>query len=126
MKYIESNVDLMNQRYAYKDAIDQDDDKSSFNSSSQKKDTYSEVEHEKEVYRLQETLKRMSEDFAQQRKQLEDDCCEQLKQLNATIEKNQQVKQDLEKGIFNRLTSLKSNNLFSSRNRRFNNEIQCT
>ena len=98
MKFIQSNVDIMNRKYSYRDAVDQDEN-SSFDSTKPKKEPIDESDLEKEVYRLQDTLKRMSEDFAQQRKQLEDNCCEQLKQLNQTIEKNQQVKQDLEKGI---------------------------
>lgn len=122
MKFIQSNIDIMNRKYSYRDAVDQDED-SFFDSSKPKKETINESDLEKEVYRLQDTLQRMSEDFAQQRKQLEDNCCEQLKQLNQTIEKNQQVKQDLEKGISMFSKSIEIQSVLFLRNYQFNKEI---
>lgn len=99
----------MNEKYAtnkkeisvVKDVID--DDKYDFTRSDEnnvrKKGLIDEADLQNEVYRLQNTLKQMSEDFACQRKQLEDDCCAQLKKLNEDTEKTQRLQQDLEQGL---------------------------
>jgi hypothetical protein len=112
MKYLESNIEIMNKKYSsnkqrssiIKDAIDDDDhdftapknnvDKKNLST----KEPISEIDLQNEVYRLQNALKNMNEDFAIKRKQLEDDCCEQLKQLNENADKTQSLQQDLEQG----------------------------
>jgi hypothetical protein len=112
MKCIPSNIEIMNKKYSsnkqqtviIKDAID--DDNHDFNKSRDysepnnliKKEYISEIDLESEVYRLQNTLKKMNEDFSLQRKKLEDDCCEQLKNLNENADKTHRLQQDLEKG----------------------------
>ena len=58
----------------------------------------SEIELENESNRLQNVLKQIIEDFSIKRKQLEDDCCEQLQQLNADANKAHRLQQDLEHG----------------------------
>ena len=110
MKYIPSNVELTNVRYSskkllVKDAIDDDNynsvisgDRLSRNQSVTK-EPISEIDLENEVYRLQEVFKKLNEDFACKRKQLEDDCCEQLKTLNQNDDKTHRSQQDLEQGI---------------------------
>jgi len=112
MKYIPSNIEIMNKKYSstkkekviIKDAIDDDSfdfTKSRENfekNSSLKRERISEIDLENEVYRLQNTLRKMNEDFEFQRKQLEDDCCEQLKRLNENADKTYRLQQDLEQG----------------------------
>ena len=69
-------------------------------------DTYecwTEMDLEKEFQRLQIVMKQMNEDFLLQRKELEDHCCEQLKELNDRSHKTSRLQQDLEKGISPRL-----------------------
>ncbi|CAF3192536.1 unnamed protein product, partial [Rotaria sp. Silwood2] len=61
-----------------------------------KNDLISEHDLEKEVYRLQNHFKQIIEDFNIKRKQLEDDCCEQLRKLNENANKTHQLQQDLE------------------------------
>jgi molecular chaperone DnaK (HSP70) len=112
MKFIPSNIEIMNKKYSsnkeqsiiIKDAID--DDNHDFTISRNnleknppiKKEHISEIDLENEVYRLQDTLKKLNENFAFQRKQLEDDCCEQLKELNQSADQIHHLQQDLEQG----------------------------
>ncbi len=112
MKYLPSNIEIMNKKYSsnkqrssiIKDAIDDDNyDFTTHGNNVEKKnllmkEPISEIDLQNEVYRLQNALKRMNEDFAIRRKQLEDDCCEQLKQLNENADKTQSLQQDLEQG----------------------------
>ena len=89
-----------------RDAIDMPDDDESFqfeqnespalfNQSSRR---LSDLELETEVNRLQRMLKQINEDFVNQRKQLEEDCCQELKQLNVNADRTHRLQQDLEKG----------------------------
>jgi hypothetical protein len=105
MKFIPSNIELMNKKYSsnkrqttiVKDAID--DNNHEFIKSSKsinKREPINEMDLEKEVYRLQNYLKKMNEDFALQQRRLEDDCCEQLKILNENVDKTHRLQQDLE------------------------------
>jgi len=112
MKFIPSNIEIMNKKYSsnkeqsviIKDAID--DDNHDFTISRNnleknppiKKEHISEIDLENEVYRLQDTLKKLNENFAFQRKQLEDDCCKQLKELNQNADQIHHLQQDLEQG----------------------------
>jgi transcription initiation factor IIF auxiliary subunit len=107
MKFIPSNIELMNKKYSsnkrqttiVKDAID--DNNHEFIKSSKsinKREPINEMDLEKEVYRLQNYLKKMNEDFALQQRRLEDDCCEQLKILNENVDKTHRLQQDLEQG----------------------------
>ena len=57
-----------------------------------------EDELENEVERLKQTITQMNEEFYLQRKDLEDHCCEQLRDLNEKAEKTHRLQQDLEKG----------------------------
>ena len=112
MKFIKSNVELMNKKYSktkqekiiVKDAIDDencDSIKTPVNSekmNSITKEPISEIDLENEVYRLQDIFRKINEEFAIKRKQLEDDCCEQLKKLNDNSEKTLNLQQDLEQG----------------------------
>ncbi|UJR25901.1 hypothetical protein I4U23_007249 [Adineta vaga] len=80
-----------------KDAID-DDNCHSIKSSklnSSKKEPIKEVDLQNEVYRLQNVLKNMNEEFDIKRKKLEEDCCQELKQLNENTTNTQQLQQDL-------------------------------
>ena len=93
MKFLPSNIEIMNKKYSsnkqqssvIKDAIDDDnhDFTKSRNNFDKKnsitKEPISEIDLQNEVYRLQNSLKKMNEDFAMKRKQLEEDCCEELK-----------------------------------------------
>ncbi|CAF3457158.1 unnamed protein product [Rotaria sp. Silwood1] len=111
MKCISANKILMNKKYSSKenssikqDSIDIDDDYKFLNfelnlknnSFLKKTDLISEHKLEKEVHRLQNFLKQIIEDFNIKRKQLEDDCCEQLRKLNENADKTHQLQQDLE------------------------------
>ena len=58
----------------------------------------SDLDLDNEVHRLQRMLKQISEDFLNKRKQLEEDCCQELKQLNVNADKTHRLQQDLEKG----------------------------
>jgi hypothetical protein len=88
MKFIPSNIDIMNKKYS----------SNKRQTVIVKKEPINETDLEKEVFRLQDTLKKMNEDFALQRRELEDDCCEQLKKLNENAEKTHRLHQDLEQG----------------------------
>jgi hypothetical protein len=113
MKCIQSNKILMNIKYSSnennsiaKDAIDVDDDQKflkyelNYKKDLTKKlnDNISEIDLENEVYRLQNILKKLTEDFTIKRKQLEDDCCEQLRKLNENADQTHRLQQDLEQG----------------------------
>ena len=79
-----------------KDAIDVDDDQKFLkyelnfkrDLSEKKKEPISEVDLENEVYRLQNVMKKLNEEYSIKRKQLEDDCCEQLRKLNEMLIKH--------------------------------------
>ncbi|UJR23002.1 hypothetical protein I4U23_026028 [Adineta vaga] len=118
MKCIPSNKTLMNIKYSstdtstiVKDAIDVDEDskflkfESNFKESLVEKqnDYISEIDLQNEVNRLQNILKRMNDDFVNERKKLEDDCCEQLKKLNENADKTHRLQQDLEQEYANLL-----------------------
>jgi len=113
MKYIPSNIEIMNKKYSsnkqktviIKDAID-DDLNITRDNSETKKEYISEIDLKNEVYRLQNILKKMNDDFAFQRKKLEDDCCEQLKKLNENADKTHRLQQDLEKGKIKNIMNL--------------------
>ncbi|CAF1169629.1 unnamed protein product [Adineta ricciae] len=111
MKYIATNKTLMNIKYSSKetstvakDAIDVDDDQKflkfelNFKESLAEKqnDYISEIDLRNEIHRLQNVLKRMNDDFINERKKLEDNCCEQLKKLNDDADKLNRLQQDLE------------------------------
>jgi hypothetical protein len=90
-----------------KDAIDVDDDqkflKYEFNykkdcSEKNAKQNISDIDLENEVFRLRNVLKKMNNDFSLKRKQLEDDCCEQLRKLNENADQTHRLQQDLEQG----------------------------
>jgi hypothetical protein len=113
LKYTQSNKILMNIKYSSKenssirkDAIDVDDDQKFLKYElNYKKDlskkinqNISEIDLENEVYRLQNLLKKLTEDFTIKRKQLEDDCCEQLRKLNENADQTHRLQQDLEQG----------------------------
>jgi hypothetical protein len=113
MKSLESNIDIMNKKCSskkqgkliVKDAIDDDENYDSIKSqnnidknNSIAKEPISEIDLENEVYRLQNVLKQMNEEFTLKRRQLEDDCCEKLKQLNESSDKTHHLQQDLEQG----------------------------
>jgi hypothetical protein len=115
MKCIQSNKILMNIKYSskenssiIKDAIDVDDDQKFLkyelnyknNISKKNHEHISEIDLENEVYRLQNILKKLNEDFTIKRKQLEDDCCEQLKKLNENSDQTHRLQQDLEQGKY--------------------------
>jgi len=125
MKYLPSNIEIMNEKYSpnkqrssiIKDAIDDDNyDFTTHGNNVDKKnlltkEPISEIDLQNEVYRLQNALKRMNEDFAIKRKQLEDDCCEQLKQLNENADKTQSLQQDLEQGNLIFIYKIKRKNI---------------
>ncbi|CAF0800352.1 unnamed protein product [Rotaria sp. Silwood1] len=111
MKCIPSNIEIMNKKYSLnkqqssmiiKDAIDDDSydyikSRNNFNKNdSIAKEHISEIDLENEVYRLQNILKTMNEDFATKRQQLEDQCSEQLKKLDADTNQTNRLQQDLE------------------------------
>ncbi|CAF1106945.1 unnamed protein product [Adineta steineri] len=110
MKFLPSNIEIMNSKYAskkpsksvIKDAIDDDDHdfsasrKSSGKQNPTAKEPISETDLQNEVYRLQNALKKMNEEYAAKRRQLEEECCERLKQLNENADKTQSLQQDLE------------------------------
>jgi hypothetical protein len=117
MKRLDSNIELMNKRYSsndkqksivIKDAIDDDYDfvksrqdshrNNHDNNNSITKELINELDLENEVYRLQNVLKKINDDFAIKRKQLEDDCCEQLKTLNESADETHRLEQDLQQG----------------------------
>ena len=96
MKCIPSNIELMNKKYAsnrrqiVRDVIDA--------KPISKKEAISELDLEKEVYRLQNSVKKLSDDFALRRQQLQDDCREQLTSLNESTDKTRRLQNDLEQG----------------------------
>ncbi len=114
MKHLPANRTLMNIKYSsnenssiIKDAIDVDDDQKFLKyelnykknlSERKSNDNISEIDLENEVFRLQNVLKNMTEEFSMKRKQLEDDCCEQLKKLNENADQTHRLQQDLEQG----------------------------
>lgn len=116
MKYISSNKTLMNIKYSskdnsllIKDAIDVNDDDRKFlkyelnykkDLTKKFNDNISEIDLENEVYRLQNVLKKLTEDFTYKRKQLEDNCCEQLRKLNENADQTHRLQQDLEQGFY--------------------------
>jgi len=115
MKCISANKILMNIKYSskdkstiIKDAIDVDDDQKFLkfelnfkkNLAEKKNDPISEIDLENEVYRLQNVMKKINEEFSVKRKQLEDDCCEQLRKLNENADKTHRLQQDLEQGKY--------------------------
>ncbi|CAF3587698.1 unnamed protein product [Rotaria socialis] len=116
MKCTSTNKILMNIKYASKnpDSVDIDDKFLKFqynlkNTSFQKKDdSMSEIDLEKEVNRLETLLKKTTENFNVTRKQLEDDCCEQLRKLNADANRTHQLQQDLEQEYTKLLVEYKS------------------
>jgi hypothetical protein len=110
-----SNKVLMNIKYSskekstiIKDAIDVDDDQKFLkfelnfkkHLAEKKNDPISEIDLENEVYRLQNVMKKINEEFSVKRKQLEDDCCEQLRKLNENADKTHRLQQDLEQGKY--------------------------
>ncbi|CAF2718457.1 unnamed protein product [Rotaria sp. Silwood2] len=111
MKRIPSNIEIMNTKYSLnkqqssmviKDAIDDDNydyirSRNNFNKNdSIAKEQISEIDLENEVYRLQNILKKMNEDFAIKRQQVEEQCSEQLKHLDENTDQTNRLKQDLE------------------------------
>jgi len=131
MKFTSSNKALMNIKYSsnenssiIKDAIDVDDDqkflKYELNYKKDRSEKYakqniSEIDLENEVFRLQNVLKKMSNDFCLKRQQLEDDCCEQLRKLNENADQTHRLQQDLEQEYAKLLVeyeSLKRENQF--------------
>lgn len=108
MKCLANNKTLMNIKYSLKenssiikDAIDvNENDKKLFTTTTTQSHKYiSEIDLENEAYRLQKILKNLPEDFLIKRKQLEDDCCEQLKKLNENANQTDRLQQDLEQGL---------------------------
>jgi transcription initiation factor IIF auxiliary subunit len=109
MKFIPDNIERMNEKYKYMPKKRQittvkntTDSNHGFGRSSKpidKKEPINEADLEKEVYRLQNYLKQMNEDFALQRRQLEDDCSKQLKTLNENADKTRRLQEELEQGI---------------------------
>lgn len=114
MKFIESNIDIVNKRSAMKnqkcstivkDAID--DDSYDYNKSQNNfqrsvasvKEPINEEDLKAEVFRLQDILRKMNEEFSIKRKQLEDECTDQLKQFNADIAQTTRSPKELEEGI---------------------------
>ncbi|CAF0934534.1 unnamed protein product [Rotaria sordida] len=105
MKYIAANKILMSLKYSTKEnssikenSIDIDDEYKflKFELNLKKNDLINEHDLENEAYQLQNHLKQIIEDFNIKRKQLEDDCCEQLRKLNENADKTHQLQQDLE------------------------------
>lgn len=70
------------------------------NSFQKKNDSINENDLESEIQRLQNLIKQTSEDFNVKRKQLEEDCCEELRKLNENANKSHQLQQDLEQGKY--------------------------
>lgn len=113
MKSFTLNRTLMNIKFCptdqpsiVQDAIDVDDDqrflKFELNfkeTRAEKKNAFvSEVDLQNEVVRLRTTMKQMNEEFNIQRRQLEEDCCRQLKKLNEDADRTHRLQQDLEQG----------------------------
>lgn len=113
MKYLSSNKILMSIKYSSKDsssiiqdAVDVDNDRQFLeyelnykqNLSEKTDNCISEIDLENEVFRLQNRLKKLNEDFTIKRKQLEEECCEQLRKLNENADKTHRLQQDLEQG----------------------------
>ncbi|CAF1002542.1 unnamed protein product [Rotaria magnacalcarata] len=126
MKSIPSNFDLMNKKYEsntqqssviIKDAIDDNNYdyakvRNDFSKSkSVAKEPISEIDLENEVYRLQNVLKKMSEEFAIKRQQLDDQFSEQLKQLDANTEQTNLLQRDLEQEYAKLLAEYESKKL---------------
>ncbi|CAF1025606.1 unnamed protein product [Rotaria sordida] len=123
MKCIPSNIEIMNKKYSLnkqqssiiiKDAIDDDNydyikSQNNFNKNdSIAKEHISEIDLENEVYRLQNVLKKMNDDFAIKRQQLEEQCSEQLKKLDANTDQTNRLQQDLEQEYAKLLTEYES------------------
>lgn len=113
MKLTSSNRTMMNIKYSsndhsiIQDACDVEDDqkflKYEYNykkdlSDKHAREELSEIDYENEILRLQDLLKKLSEDFILKRQQLEDDCCEQLRKLNENANQTHRLQQDLERG----------------------------
>ncbi|CAM4773544.1 unnamed protein product [Rotaria magnacalcarata] len=109
MKSIPSNFDLMNKKYEsntqqssviIKDAIDDNNY------------DYAKVRNDfSKMYRLQNVLKKMSEEFAIKRQQLDDQFSEQLKQLDANTEQTNLLQRDLEQEYAKLLAEYESKKL---------------
>ncbi|CAF1155133.1 unnamed protein product [Adineta steineri] len=111
MKCIATNKKLMNIKYSSKensviakDAIDINDDQKFLkyelnykNDLAEKSNHHiSEIDLANEVYRLQNLIKKLNEDFSIKRRQLEENCCEQLRKLNEDADKTHRLQQHLE------------------------------
>ena len=127
MKFISSNVEMMNSKYASNkqlssrttDIIDNDDNdnndhmetRNRFNAVT--KEPISERVLENEVYRLQTVLKQINEDFECKRQQFEEQWCKQLKKLELDTNQTICLQRDLEQGKRYCLVSI---NIFSISN----------
>jgi hypothetical protein len=114
MKRIGSNIEMMNKKYASikqqqpvsplsvgRDSINDDSIQSrnrSVKSNSTMREPMNELTLRNEVCQLQNDLKSMHEEFALKRKQLEEECSDEVKQINENVTKNQSLQRDLESG----------------------------
>lgn len=106
MKFIPVNIKLTNEKCGQVRAAattprsDSVEDHRSHSSRSRPKSRgmINEEDLQSEVFHLQATIQQINEDFARQRRALEDDCAEQLKELNESTEKTRRLHEDLQKG----------------------------
>ena len=108
MKFLPSNIDLMNEKYARQEkdlSHVPDVSRVQSNSSQSKPDLLDfsskrapidEMDLQNEVFRLQECVQNMNDDFAGQRKQLKEQCGEELRALNEQTAETRRLQQELE------------------------------
>ena len=63
-----------------------------------KRETLNEGDLQKEVFRLQNTLTQLGEEFELQRRELDVDCEEQLKKTKENVDQTRRLQEDLQQG----------------------------
>lgn len=123
MKYIKSNIDLMNIKYESRQRSMRNSPKSIDYSSQPAKSSDRDFRREplndedlmKEVFHLQDTLTQLSRDFEFQRRQLDDDCAQQLKKNKENVDQTRQLQNDLQQGKQKSIPEQSSSHLFRIR-----------
>lgn len=103
MKYIKSNIDLMKIRYESRQrstqkSVDYSPPSVKSSDSEIKREPLNESDLQKEVFRLQNTLTQLDEEFELKRRELDADCEEQLKKSKQNVDQTRRLQEDLQQG----------------------------